>query len=120
MKVPPRSMFRAQMFAVIWLSIVQIATFNFLVGNIPDFCSEDQPQGFTCPGATTFYNASVIWGVVGPKRMFGPGALFSWINYFWLVGAACTVIHYIVARKYPRSIAVSPPRLCFSVGLGRN
>ncbi|KAH6658562.1 Tetrapeptide transporter, OPT1/isp4 [Truncatella angustata] len=105
MKVPPRSMFRAQLFAVVWLSLVQIATFNFLVGNIPEFCSEDQPQGFTCPGATTFYNASVIWGVVGPKRMFGPGALFSWINYFWLIGAACTTIHYFVARRYPRSIA---------------
>ncbi|KAH8881835.1 Tetrapeptide transporter, OPT1/isp4 [Thozetella sp. PMI_491] len=105
MKVPPRSMFRAQLFAVVWLSLVQIATFNFLVGNIPNFCSEDQAQGFTCPAATTFYNASVIWGVVGPKRMFGPGALFSWINWFWLVGAGCTVIHWLIARRYPRSIA---------------
>lgn len=105
MKVPPRSMFRAQLFAAVWLSLVQIATYNFLLGNIPNFCSEDQPQGFTCPGATTFYNASVIWGVVGPKRMFGPGALFAWINWFWLVGAAVTVAHYIIARRYPKSIA---------------
>ena len=100
-------MFRAQLFAVVWLSLVQIATFNFLIGNIPNFCAEDQPQGFTCPGATTFYNASVIWGVVGPKRMFGPGSLFAWINWFWLVGAACTVIHWLIAKRYPRSIAVS-------------
>ena len=100
-------MFRAQFFAAVWLSLVQIATYNFLLGNIPEFCSESQPQGFTCPGATTFYNASVIWGVVGPKRMFGPGALFSWINWFWLIGAVVTVIHYVIARRYPRSIAVS-------------
>jgi OPT family oligopeptide transporter len=105
MKVPPRAMFRAQCFAVIWLSIVQIATFNFLVGNIPGFCDADQPQGFICPGATTFFNASVIWGVIGPKRMFGPGAMFSWINWFWLIGAVCPVIQYFVMRRYPRSIA---------------
>lgn len=105
MKVPPRSMFRAQAFAVFWLSIVQVATFNWLLGNIDGICSSDQPQGFTCPGATTFYNASVIWGVIGPKRMFGPGAIFSWINYFWVIGAILPVIQWFVARRYPRSIA---------------
>lgn len=105
MKVPPRSMFRAQCFAVIWLSLVQVATFNYLLGNIPLMCDPEQPQGFTCPGATTFFNASVIWGVIGPARMFGPGAIFSWINWFWLIGAVLPVIQYFVAKRYPRSIA---------------
>lgn len=35
--------------------------------------------------------------------MFGAGQLFSWTNWFWLIGAACPVIHYLFARKYPRS-----------------
>jgi len=64
MKIPPRSMFAAQLFAVIWLSIVQIATYNFLLGNIEGICTHEQKQGLTCPNATTFYNASVIWGVI--------------------------------------------------------
>ena len=64
MKIPPRSMFAAQLFAVGWLSIVQIATYNYLRGNLPDICTPDQAQGVTCPGARTFYNASVIWGVI--------------------------------------------------------
>lgn len=63
-------MFSAQFFAVTWLSIVQIATYNFLRGNIEGICTAEQAEGLTCPGAKTFYNASVIWGVVGPKRMF--------------------------------------------------
>lgn len=75
MKIPPRTMFAAQAFAVVWLSIVQIATYNFLRGNIDGICTPDQPQGLTCPMARTFYNASVIWGVIGPRRMFGAGAL---------------------------------------------
>ena len=64
MKVPPRSMFAAQAFAAIWLSLVQVATYNFLLGNINGICTDDQPQGLTCPNAKTFFNASVIWGVI--------------------------------------------------------
>lgn len=70
-------MFYAQFFAVVWLSLVQIATYNFLRGNIDGVCSSTQKQGITCPNAKTFFNASVIWGVVGPKRMFSSGALYS-------------------------------------------
>ncbi|KKY31123.1 putative oligopeptide transporter opt-like protein [Diaporthe ampelina] len=104
MKIPPRTMFYAQFFAVVWLSLVQIATYNFLRGNIDGVCTSDQKQGITCPNAKTFYNASVIWGVVGPKRMFSSGALYSWTNYFWLIGAALPAIQYFVARRYPRGI----------------
>lgn len=64
MKVPPRSMFYAQAFAVVWLSIVQIATYNFVIGNIKGICTDEQSQGLICPNAATFYNASVIWGVI--------------------------------------------------------
>lgn len=64
MKIPPRSLFAAQFFPVIWLSLVQIAAYNFIRGNIEGICTSTQPQGLTCPGALTFYNASVIWGVI--------------------------------------------------------
>lgn len=56
-------MYRAQLFAVLWLSVVQTATFNWMFGNLPGICTADQAQGFTCNGAKTFYNASVIWGM---------------------------------------------------------
>lgn len=103
MKIPPRSMFRAQLFAVIWLSVVQICAYNFILGNIENICKPDQAQGLTCPSARTFYNASVIWGVIGPKLVFGAGQLYSWCNYFWLIGFMCPVIQYLLARRYPRS-----------------
>lgn len=74
-KIPPRTMFAAQSFAVIWLSIVQVCTYNFLRGNIREICTENQAQGLTCPNARTFYNASVIWGVIGPRRVFGAGGM---------------------------------------------
>lgn len=57
-------MFAAQFFPVLWLAIVQTATYNFIRGNITGICTPDQPQGLTCPNARTFFNASVIWGVI--------------------------------------------------------
>jgi len=105
MKVPPRAMFRAQFAAVFWLSIVQIATYNFLIGNIEGVCTPDAAAALICPGARTFFNASVIWGVVGPARMFGPGAIYDWVHYFWLIGAGSTFLVWLVARKYPRTWA---------------
>lgn len=70
-------MFAAQFFPVLWLSIVQVATYNFLRGNITGICTPDQPQGLTCPSAKTFFNASVIWGViVSPTPPPLPGSLF--------------------------------------------
>ncbi|KAH8896754.1 OPT family small oligopeptide transporter [Thozetella sp. PMI_491] len=105
MKIPPRSMFRAQLFAVIWLSLVQVATFNWMLGSLPAICTADQAQGFTCAGARTFFNASVIWGLIGPRRMFGPGATYAWCNWFFLIGAVLPIIQYYVARRYPRSMA---------------
>jgi OPT family small oligopeptide transporter len=103
MKIPPRTMFSAQLFAVVWLSIVQIATYNFLRGNIEGICTSDQVNGLTCPNAHTFYNASVIWGLLGPAKIFSPGKLYSWVQWFWLIGAIMPVIQYFLARRYPRS-----------------
>lgn len=42
--------------------VVQTATFNWMFAYLPEICTKAQPQGFTCAGAKTFYNASVIWG----------------------------------------------------------
>ncbi|KAH8647162.1 OPT oligopeptide transporter protein-domain-containing protein [Xylariales sp. PMI_506] len=103
MKIPPRTMFCAQLFAVVWLSIVQISTYNFLRGNIAGICTPEQVSGLTCPGARTFFNASVIWGLLGPGRMFGAGQLYAWTNWFWLIGSALPVLQYFIARYYPHS-----------------
>ena len=74
MKVPPRMMFSVQVIAAviacIWVTFIQ----DWMLDNIEDICTPGQKQGFRCPGSTTFATASVIWGAVGPRRLFSPGA----------------------------------------------
>ena len=74
MKIPPRIMFSIQIVSAIitciWVTFVQ----EWMLNNIEDICTPHQKQGFTCPGSTTFATASIIWGAIGPRRLFNPGA----------------------------------------------
>lgn len=74
MKIPPRMMFTVQIvptvIAAIWVSLLQ----EWMVSNVEDICSPNQSQGYICPGTITFATSSVVWGAVGPSRMFSIGA----------------------------------------------
>jgi hypothetical protein len=75
MKVPPRLLFSAQLIATIITLISGILAQNWAVNNIPDLCSPHQKNFFTCPNINLFNTGSIIWGGIGPKRIFSPGAL---------------------------------------------
>ncbi|KAF2088700.1 small oligopeptide transporter, OPT family [Saccharata proteae CBS 121410] len=118
MKVPPKSLFWAQGIASIWGSIVQIAVLDWAFGAIKDICSSDQSGRFSCPNGRVFFNASIIWGAIGPQRMFSGDATYAQLQYFWIIGAALPVITYLLARKYPNSPAryLSAPVILGSLG----
>jgi OPT family small oligopeptide transporter len=103
MKVPPRIMFWAQLIASIWSAIVQIVVMNWALGNIPDICTDEQEYHYTCAAAKVFYTASIIWGAIGPKRLFSGNALYSPLQWFWLLGAVTPILTWLLARRFPRS-----------------
>ena len=74
MKIPPRIMFTIQIIGTIITTIWTISIQDWMLHNIEDICTPHQKQGFTCPQSTTFATASIIWGAVGPQRLFSPGA----------------------------------------------
>ncbi|KAK6956607.1 hypothetical protein Daesc_001886 [Daldinia eschscholtzii] len=99
MKIPPRVTFWCQVIASIWAVFVQIAVMNWTLGAIPDVCTNTQPSHFTCPNGRAFFSSSIVWGVLGPERMFGPGSMYANFNWFWLIGAALPVILWFLTRK---------------------
>ncbi|KAK8165389.1 small oligopeptide transporter, OPT family [Phyllosticta citrichinensis] len=103
MKVPPRVLFWGQGIATIWGSIVQIAVLDWAFGAIKNICATDQSARFSCPNGRVFFNASIVWGAIGPKRMFSEGAIYSQLQWFWLLGAVLPVIFYLLARRFPNS-----------------
>jgi OPT family oligopeptide transporter len=75
MKIPPRMMFACQCVAAIISCFVVTGVQDWMFANIPDFCTENQTSGFVCPSTNTFATASLIWGGVGPRRLFTPGSM---------------------------------------------
>ena len=74
MKVPPRIMFIIQIvptvITCVWTTFIQ----EWMLNNVEDICTPRQEQGFVCPGPTVFATASVMFGAIGPHRLFSPGA----------------------------------------------
>ncbi|KAI0129119.1 OPT family small oligopeptide transporter [Xylariales sp. AK1849] len=99
MKVPPKVTFWCQVIASIWAVFVQIAVMNWTLGNIPDCCTTGQPAKFSCPNGKAFFSSSIVWGVIGPQRMFGPGSIYHNFNWFWLIGASLPVMIWVATRK---------------------
>ena len=59
-----------------------------MIGHIENLCSPTNTQRFTCNGAKVVYSASLIWGSIGPMRMFQSGQVYSGIMYFFIIGVS--------------------------------
>jgi len=104
MKVPPRIMFTAQVVAAFVSCFVVTLVQDWMFANITDFCTRDQADGFSCPSTKTFASASMIWGGVGPERLFSPGKMYNPLLWFFLIGALAPIPFYFLARRYPLSL----------------
>ncbi|KAF9466766.1 OPT oligopeptide transporter [Collybia nuda] len=103
MKVPPRSMFIAQVLAAAVAGTTQLGVQAWMFTNIPNICDPHQKNGFICPSTEVFGTASIIWGVIGPARQFSKGQVYYALTFFFLVGFACPLIAYLISLKYPNS-----------------
>lgn len=98
------------MFLVQFVGTVVALTMNtvvawWLLTTVPHICEKDQlPEGspWTCPSDHVFFDASVIWGLVGPRRIFGPLGYYNALNWFFLVGLGGPVVVWLLARALPR------------------
>ncbi|KAH8518927.1 hypothetical protein H0E87_000687 [Populus deltoides] len=115
MKIPPKSMFIVQLVGTVVSSTVYFATAWWLLSSVENICNPDLlPDGspWTCPGSDVFYNASIIWGVVGPLRMFTDKGVYPEQNcatasmptaktvHYWSWASVGFIFNYIIYRRY--------------------
>lgn len=80
MKIPRRTLFVAQLVACILGTLTQSefhtrefpthlltpflpdGVLIWMLGNVKDVCSSDQPDNFTCPQGRVNYNSAIFWG----------------------------------------------------------
>ncbi|KAK9475999.1 OPT oligopeptide transporter protein-domain-containing protein [Lipomyces japonicus] len=101
-KIPPRSIFRVQLFGTILQCLVTIGVLNWQMANIKDLCTTTQPQKFKCAGEHSFYNTSIAWGVIGPRRMFGD--LYPILKYCFLMGFLVAIPLHFIQRRFHKQL----------------
>ncbi|KAG2213452.1 hypothetical protein INT47_009126 [Mucor saturninus] len=101
-KIPPKAMFWTQLVGTGLAGLMNLITANWILDTVKDVCT---PKGFpfTCPSAKTFYSASVIWGAIGPDRMFGPSSPYYPTLWFFLIGLLLPIPFYFYSKRYPNS-----------------
>ncbi|KAJ8592476.1 OPT superfamily oligopeptide transporter [Rhizopogon salebrosus TDB-379] len=102
-KVPPRATFIVQFVGTLLASFVQVGVKQWMFDNIPDMCSPDQPSSLTCPHNQVYFTASAVWGLIGPTRQFGKGALYYPELYAIIIGAFLPLPFWLWQRRYPNS-----------------
>ncbi|KAJ5329424.1 hypothetical protein N7452_009814 [Penicillium brevicompactum] len=103
MKIPPRVLFFGQIYASILATATQTGVLRWMMGHIEGLCEPTNKQRFTCNGSKVMYNASLIWGTIGPQRMFQSGQVYNGLVYFFIIGPVVTVLVYFIYRRYPNS-----------------
>ncbi|PVG00827.1 putative isp4-oligopeptide transporter [Serendipita vermifera] len=104
MKIPPRLMFLAQTIATFVSCFVVVGVQAWMFENIPGMCQQNNTDRFTCPQARVFGTASLIWGGIGPQRIFSPGQLYYPLLFFFLIGAILPIPFYYCSRQWPQSL----------------
>ncbi|XP_058217159.1 oligopeptide transporter 4-like isoform X2 [Rhododendron vialii] len=104
MKIPPRSMFLVQFIGTTIAGTINMAVAWWLLNSIVDICQDEllpENSPWTCPGNRVFFDASVIWGLVGPKRIFGSLGIYSAMNWFFVFGAAGPIVVWLFHKTFP-------------------
>ncbi|KAG5548346.1 hypothetical protein RHGRI_013893 [Rhododendron griersonianum] len=104
MKIPPRSMFLVQFIGTIIAGTINMAVAWWLLNSIVNICQDEllpENSPWTCPGDRVFFDASVIWGLVGPKRIFGSLGIYSAMNWFFVFGAAGPIVVWLFHKAFP-------------------
>ncbi|CAI2183352.1 8547_t:CDS:10, partial [Funneliformis geosporum] len=122
MKIPPRYMFISQIYATViggfvnyWVCqlIIQIKR-PFLDGTTND------PTGRWAANTSQIVNtASIVWGLIGPAKTFGPGSFYQPLLWGFLIGFFLPIPVYLLHRKFPKARfdLVNVPLICIGLGI---
>ncbi|KAI3836351.1 hypothetical protein MKX03_006862 [Papaver bracteatum] len=119
MKIPPKCMYTAQLAGTTIAGIVNLGVAWWMLENIENICDEASlPPGspWTCPKYKTTFNASVIWGLIGPERLFGPGGMYRNLVWLYLVGAVLPVPIWLMRKIFPEKKwipLINIPLICY-------
>ncbi|ODV79404.1 OPT-domain-containing protein [Suhomyces tanzawaensis NRRL Y-17324] len=98
-KIPPWAAFRCQMISVLVHSFVGLGVINFQIDSIKNYCEPRNKLRFTCPGVNRFFNATIQWGVIGPRKVFQVYPILPWC---FLIGILLPIPCLLIKKYLPK------------------
>lgn len=91
----------AQVVATVVSTFICTGILNYQMNKIPNVCTPEAADNMSCPGINTFFTASVMWGTIGPARVFGAGGQYTALMACWPLGAAVALGVWYAQRAFP-------------------
>ncbi|KAH7852741.1 hypothetical protein Vadar_028591 [Vaccinium darrowii] len=85
-------------------ALVHSGTAWWLMDTNPDICDTAlllPGSPWNCPRDHFFDDSSVVWGLIGPHRIFGDLGYYSAINWFFLGGAIAPLLVFLLHITFP-------------------
>jgi OPT family small oligopeptide transporter len=102
-KIPPRTAFIAQIYATVLAAFVALGVNHWVMENVEDLCTPGQVDRFKCPHTHSYFLSSVLWGVIGPRRLFSFGAPYNAVTWAIPLGVVLPVLAYFAMKRWPGS-----------------
>lgn len=113
-KIPPRQTFSAQMVATLVSTFICTLILQYQL-TIPNVCTKDAPFNMFCPSVKTFFMASILWGTIGPRKIFGADGQYRFLHLGWAVGIIVPLLFWGAKRLFPSQkwLRMASPILMF-------
>ncbi|GJJ75281.1 hypothetical protein EMPS_07639 [Entomortierella parvispora] len=106
MKIPPRSLFIAQFYGTVIGAIINYYTMILIINAHRSWLNgvgQGDPSGlWTGYNVQTYWGSALIYGALGPQRMFSNAGGYGFIFYGFLVGAIIPIILWALSKKFPK------------------
>lgn len=105
MKIPPRSMFTAQLWGTVIGGVFNYVTMILIINAKREYLdgTTDDPNGlWTGLGAQIMWASALIYGALGPQRMFSPKGNYHFIYWGFLIGAIIPTIQWGLSKRFPK------------------
>ncbi|KAL3299475.1 OPT family small oligopeptide transporter [Colletotrichum asianum] len=103
MKIPRRTLFIAQLTACVVGSLTQNAVLLWMLNHVNGICKEDQPNGYTCPQGRVNFSSSIVWGAIGPARLYSVGKIYSGLLHLFWIGALLPIVTFFLKKRFPNN-----------------
>ncbi|KAJ1952170.1 hypothetical protein EC988_003697, partial [Linderina pennispora] len=101
LKIPPRHVFLAQISGIVVMAFVQSGVGTWMLSTVDGFCTTN--PGWSCVQINTYYESSVMWGLIGPGRLLHGGSPYALTKFMFIIGAIVPVPVWYLQRKFPGS-----------------